>query len=288
VETAAFTVEVTGTRFLVDLARDGGEAEVIVSEGTVDVRGESIGNHRLRPKEALDIGAEATVRPAAAGALAALDALFPEPVPSTNASFQTDMAAPRDEAAIDGAGAGSPAKGGGNGPAGVSPAVSGASGPDVRGLVTWRGWVIEGRLDEARYALRDHLGADPSDVAAWSLLADCERKLSHWPEAVAAYERLTALSGGEEANRARFKAAVIVQDRLADHERAVPLLEEFLAQGDDGSLLADRAKIRLSGSLIALGRTERAAEHLLAVTKTSGDEAIRSEARQLLDQLEGE
>ncbi len=286
VETPDFTVEVIGTRFLVDLDGAGEQAKVIVSEGKVNVRGAKIGKHSLVAGQVLDIDSVLEVRLADNEDLIALNDLLPE------ASSSQPLAVPADESPRPDAGEFT-----GIGSAGsrndVAMEVAGAT-PDshetidseLSSISKWREWVIEGRLDEARFALRDHLVKNPADANAWSLLADCERKRSNWAQAVVAYDKLVALSKGERANRARFKAASIIQDRLGDHEGAVRALEQFLSQGGSGTLLEARAKVRLAGSLMALNRSERAREYLLWVVDKSNDAAMISKARRMLEQLE--
>jgi tetratricopeptide (TPR) repeat protein len=284
VETPDFTVEVIGTRFLVDLNGAGEQAVVIVSDGKVNVRGAKIGKHSLAAGEALEIDSVLEVRLADNEDLIALNDLLAGS-PSSQPAPALAHATPRPDA---GEFAGIGSDGSKNDvvmePAGASPDSHEATDSDLSSISKWREWVIEGRLDEARFALRDHLKQNPSDANAWSLLADCERKRSNWAQAVVAYDKLVALSEGERANRARFKAALIIQDRLGDHEGAVKALEQFLAQGGNGTLLEARAKVRLAGSLMALNKPERAREYLLWVVEKSNDAAMISKAKYMLEQ----
>lgn len=268
VETPDFTVKVTGTRFLVDLKGEGERAKVIVSNGEVNVWGARIGKHSLAAGQSLEIDSGAEVQPAQKEDLIALNVLLPGS-PSSQAAPALAMASSRPD---------------GGKFANATPDSHETTGSELSGISRWREWVIEGRLDEAGFALRDHLKKNPSDANAWSLLADCERKRLNWAQAVAAYDKLVALSSGERANRARFKAASIIQDHLGDHEGAVKALEQFLAQGGNGTLLEANAKVRLAGSLMALNKPERAREHLLWVIEKSNDAAMISKARYLLEQ----
>ncbi len=286
VETPDFTVEVVGTRFLVDLNGAGERAKVIVSDGKVNVRGAKIGKHSLVAGEALEIDSTPEVQPADREDLIALNDLLPE-LPSSQPLAVPAHESPRPDAGeFTGIGLDGLKNDVAMEVAGATPDSHGETDAELSSISKWREWVIEGRLDEARFALGDHLVKNPADANAWSLLADCERKRSNWAQAVVAYDKLVALSDGEKANRARFKAASIIQDRLGDHEGAVRALEQFLAQGGSGTLLEARAKVRLAGSLMALNKPERAKEYLLWVVEKSNDAAMISKARRMLEQLE--
>jgi hypothetical protein len=275
VEAPGFSVRVTGTRFLVDLGSGSNPALVVVSQGTVEVRGNA-GASRLRSGQRMELEADAAVRPASAAELAEIDQLFGGPAPDREAVASADDAP-------------GPDAGPARAPADSTAVGAPAPEPDAVGttpLARWRGWVIEGRLDEARSALRSHLAAHPSDADAWSLLADCERKRASWEDAVAAYDSLVSCSSGEQASRARFRAAQLLQDRLGDHRRAAELLERFVEAGGGGSLLVDKARIRLARSLAALGRRDRARSQLSQVIESSTDGETVATARQMLEQLD--
>jgi len=280
VETPGFSVRVTGTRFLVELGADERPARVVVSAGAVEVRS-GHATHRLGQGRALELAADALVREASAAELTALERLLGGP-PSARTELagieppgqpDTDTAPPPAAHAAIGAGS----------------TVARPAGSSTSELERWRAWVIEGRLDEARSALRSHLESHPRDAAAWSLLADCERKRASWDDAVAAYDELVSLSAGEQADRARYKAALILQDRLGDHRRAIELLERFVEGGTSGGgLLVDKARVRLARSLAATGKLSRARTQLEQVIENAADAETVAAARQLLEQLDRE
>ena len=284
VATPDFTVEVAGTRFLVDLNGAGEQAKVIVSDGKVSVRGAKIGKHSLSAGQSIELDSTAEIQQADKEDLIALNDLLAGSTSSPQATVpaveshrpdagkfaEIDSDALKNDVAMA--------------PVAARPDGHEATDSEISSISKWREWVIEGRLDEARFAIRNHLVKNPLDANAWSLLADCERKRSNWAQAVVAYDKLVALSSGERANRARFKAASIIQDRLGDHEGAVKALEQFLEQGGNGTLLEARAKVRLAGSLMALNKPERAREYLLWVIEKSNDAAMISKARYLLEQ----
>jgi tetratricopeptide (TPR) repeat protein len=215
--------------------------------------------------------------------LAEIDELFGGPPPAGEAVASVDAPPDTEDPLADQPSADAA-------PVSVSPTPAVADAPsreaDAEGvseLERWRAWVIEGRLDEARSAVRAHLDAHPADAEAWSLLADCERKRGSWKEAVAAYDELVALSKGAQANRARFKAAQILQDQLGDHRRAAELLERFVEGADRGGVLTAKAQVRLARSLAALGQEDRARAQLLQVIANAADSETVATARQMLE-----
>jgi hypothetical protein len=278
VEAAGFSVRVTGTRFLVALGSGEDPARVVVSAGKVEVLS-AVGARSLGSGQGLEIDARAAVVPASDVEIAALDRLFDAPSPARQIADEPTAgrsdggAAPEPVASIQ-EGTGAPVR---------DPDRD--QGP---GLDRWRAWVIEGRLDEARSALREHLATRPADAEAWSLLADCERKRTSWEDAVSAYDKLISLTDGERANRARYKAAQILQDRIGDQRRAADLLERFVEAGTGGSLLVDKARLRLARALLALGLPDRARAELAQVIASASDGETVATARQMLEQLERE
>lgn len=285
VETPHHSVRVTGTRFLVELGATPESGLVVVAEGEVEVEG-SGATRRLAAGQRLGLTDEAEILQATDEELTALERLIdgPSARPVVPALDETSPApsetVPQEPSEADTLAATihRPAAAGG-----AADSDSAESSP----LERWRGWVIEGRLDEARSALREHLDADPNDTEAWSLLADCERKRGAWEEAVSAYDELVARSKGVQQNRARFKAAQLLQDRLGDHRRAADLLERYVEGAGGGSLLVDKARVRLARSLTALGQTDRARAQLLRVVERGTDAATVATARRLLERLDG-
>jgi tetratricopeptide (TPR) repeat protein len=287
VEASGFLVRVTGTRFLVDLGARASAARVVVSAGVVEVR-RGAGAHGLKAGERLEIEEDVVVGPASEAELAEIDGLFGGPPTTGEAVARVDALPDPESAAAD-----QPSTDAGAAPFPPTRAVADGPGREadveaVSELERWRELVIEGRLDEARSALRDHLAAHPADAEAWSLLADCERKRGSWNAAVEAYDELVSLSRGAQANRARFKAAQILQDRLGDHRRAVELLGRFVEGADPGGVLTAKARVRLARSLLALGRQDRARAQLRQVIASATDDETLATARQMLERLERE
>lgn len=107
--------------------------------------------------------------------------------------------------------------------------------------------LLGGDPDGARVGLGKRLAADPDDAAAWTLLAQLEARTGQRDPAVAAWREVVARGTAAEAQRARFEAAVLLEDRPAD---VVPLLTAFLASPDP---LAAEARLRLGRAQLAVG-----------------------------------
>ena len=148
-----------------------------------------------------------------------------------------------------------------------------------------RGLVANGRFIEAEGSIARHLESNPEDTVAWSLLADCRRKSFRWFDAVSAYLEVIDRSERSEADLARYKAGVILQDRLGEHRAAVRLFGEYLAGSGDGPLAPD-AMSRLAKSLIALGEVERARSLLERVVAEHHDLPAADSARASLGLLD--
>ncbi|MCP4674532.1 MAG: tetratricopeptide repeat protein [Deltaproteobacteria bacterium] len=125
-------------------------------------------------------------------------------------------------------------------------------------ISTWQQWVLEGRLDEATRALHAYLGENPGDVPAWFLLADCQKRAKNYPGAVTSYRAVITHSSGRAANTARYRAGVILQENLRNHDEAAGMFERFLDETKAGHHLSAEAMLRLADSLHATGRTELA------------------------------
>jgi TolA-binding protein len=150
----------------------------------------------------------------------------------------------------------------------------------------WRKLVASGRFIEAEGELTDYLESHPEDVAAWSLLADCRRKSGRWSDAVAAYLEVIDRGGRSEADRARYKAGVILQDRLGDHVAAARLFGEYLDGASGGALKPD-AMLRRARSLVALGRGGEAKSLLERIVAAYPDLAAAESARRMLEEQNG-
>lgn len=156
---------------------------------------------------------------------------------------------------------------------------------EPQGIDLWRRWVLEGRFEAAETALDDHLSEHPMDTDAYSLLADCRRKAGKYIEAVETYKKLTAIAGDYQANRARFKAGVLLQENLKNHLGAAAIFDEYLSTGKGTPLLRAKAAIRLASSLIELGETERAKKLLSKIVDDYGGSSVAIQAREVLNKI---
>lgn len=145
-------------------------------------------------------------------------------------------------------------------------------------LEALRGLVIEGRLGEAEPRLRQLSQHSDRDSNAGSLLADCLRKQGRYREAVETYRRVIALGPSPDADRARFLAAALLQDRLQDPQGAIALLEAF----DKSQVVSPEAQLRLARALVAVGQVARARAILEALLRQHPASTIAAEARRLL------
>ncbi len=156
----------------------------------------------------------------------------------------------------------------------------------VAPLDTWRRWVIDGRLDDAERSLRNHLQRSPADDDAWWLLADCQRKAGRWQRALNSYLRVIDLTRGAEANRARFLAGSVAQDKLKNKVQAIGLFEDYLRIGKGGRTLEAEAMMRLARALVATGRKGKARPLLKKTIERHAGTSAAAGARRLLDKIE--
>jgi TolA-binding protein len=158
--------------------------------------------------------------------------------------------------------------------------------PVREGVDLWRQWVLSGRLEAAEAALVAHLENNPVDTDAYSLLADCRRKAGKYAEAVETYKKLTAIAGEYQANRARFKAGVLMQENLKNHLAAAAIFDEYLATGKGTPLLRAKATVRLARSLIRLGEIDRARILLRRVIDGYSGSSVAIQAREILNDID--
>ncbi|MDJ0765893.1 MAG: tetratricopeptide repeat protein [Myxococcota bacterium] len=285
VDAGDVAVRVVGTQFAV--TRNERSTMVEVMAGAVEVTAGKSRSHRLTAGQQGVFGGdtEHAITPLSAVAADRFEQMFhpgsvnlveqPEAVDlrhdaSTNRDADAEVADPDNASA-------------GTGNAGELT----TKGPEVHRLRSkpplerWREMVISGRLESARSKMTAHLKRHPSDAKVWSLLADCYRKLGLWSEAVAAYEKVIAYGTVGSANRARYKAAALLQDKLGDDARAAVLLEAFIDTASS-DLLKGTAMVRLAKALIRAGQKNRAADLLSQVeTEYAGTPAAVT-ARELL------
>ncbi len=168
------------------------------------------------------------------------------------------------------------------------PAQPRAEGYRSGSLDRWREWVIAGRYREAGEALESHLKTHPRDAEAWSLLADCRRKSEDIQGAVAAYRQVIRNGATSEADMARFKAAMLLQDKLGQDAAAIPLLQRYAAsRGADPALEAE-ALLRLGRAYRVTGEKIKAEAVLRNVMERHRGTPAAAQARRLLESIESE
>jgi FecR protein/Tetratricopeptide repeat len=146
--------------------------------------------------------------------------------------------------------------------------------------------ILAGETAKAESALRRHLNGAPGDTDAWSLMADCTRKAGNWKTAVGAYRKVISAGGPMSSNRARFMAAVILQDRLGQHVEAASLFRAYLKRNRAHKPLEAETMFRLAGCNIQTGRQEAARELLAAILANHNGTTAAIQARRLISTLE--
>jgi TolA-binding protein len=146
----------------------------------------------------------------------------------------------------------------------------------------WRTAILEGRLDVAATALREHLEGHPRDVEAWFLLADCERKSGRWQPAIEAYRQIGELGSKQERQRAVYRSGAIWQDKLGDHRQAARLFEQYLAQSGGKDTMKAEATLRLARAYLGMGRKSEATPLLDSVVQNHQGTSAAEQAMELL------
>jgi len=253
VQTDPYRVRVTGTRFRVD--RPGGtRIKVAVFEGTVEVSAPQNASWRVSAGEGLVIPSFDEISKAVI----------------TSLSQKTDSRV-----------AGTP----------HMPVRDTASRKPSRRpqseIETWRQWIIDGKLDQAEEALEAYLKRKRRDTAAWSLLADARRKKRDYAGAVDAYGQVIRHASSQEAGIARFRAGVLLQDRMRSHAKAVGLFEKYLNSSSVDSALRPEALMRLAVSQLAMGNKSAAIRSLEEILEKHQATSAASRARKMLSKLKG-
>jgi hypothetical protein len=148
---------------------------------------------------------------------------------------------------------------------------------------TWQRWVLSGRIDDAEKALEAYVRGAPNDAEAWFLLADCRKRKKAYSEAVSIYKRAIPNLSERAADTARYRAAVILQDNLGAHKKAIDLLEQFLEHADRAHHLRAEAMLRLGLSLRSTGQTARANTLFRQIVENHGATASAVRAKKLLE-----
>ncbi len=248
-EAGKYEVTVRGTRFAVRLL-DESKIRVVVSEGSVDVSMQDGKTESVGTNESLVFSDSAPTRREPETIARRVDLLLegrlPDPVEDVNPPTQSSVKRPTASAS-----------------------------PSADGVGQWRRWVIEGQIPEAIEALSKHLKKSPMDYDAWWLLGDCYRKTRKWKEALASYEEVIQMAPEAIANRARFRAGVILQDRLGDPASAAKHFAKYLKRGQ-GATLAPEVMLRLAMTHQTLGNQAEAVRLLEELkTKFGGTEAAK-------------
>lgn len=263
----AYIVRVVGTRFLLELtSRD--ELAVAVTEGVVTILAEGRAQpHRVTHGQRLQLrlGVAPRLSPLPSTVETKITELLTPPIVATSAP-QAGTRAPKPSRTLD------------------TPRVARHErAPKPRAdYAQWRRWIMQGEYARAETTLTHYVEAVPGDLQAWSLLADCYRKSGKPQEAVDTYRRLIIRGDVVLANRARFLAAVILQDDLNDPRAAAKLLREYLSAAETTRPLEASAKVRLGRCLTALGDVKGAQETLREVARDYAGTPAADEAKALL------
>ncbi len=153
-------------------------------------------------------------------------------------------------------------------------------------LNLWREWIFQGEYARAERALGPFLEAYPKNREAWRLLASCQRKSRKWQAAISSYRRLIDLASPGEANMARFRCGVILQERLARHSEAVTFFRAYLRTSNVEKPMEAEAMVRLGESLLVLGRKNKAVIILQQVVAKHSGSGVSAKARRLLVEIE--
>jgi TolA-binding protein len=142
--------------------------------------------------------------------------------------------------------------------------------------------ILEGRLDEAREYLTMYLAGHPSNTEALFLLADCERKSGRFRQAVEVYRRIEDAASPRERQRARFRGAAILQDKLGEQKSAADKLEQYLSSPNPEESLKPEAMLRLARIYLAQGRRLESTKLLEAIVRDHSGSGAATLARDLL------
>ncbi len=264
VETPLGRVHVVGTVF-----RVAASAEALVVEverGTVEVLHGSV-TSRVTAGERLTVkGGGAVLEPRGAGAFDEL---------SEQAPVAVVPAPPEPEPVVE------PAPVEEDEPVKVEPTKKKAPVPASK-LAEWRTRAARGECGLVMGEVKKFLGASPEDVPARLTLADCQRRTGDKSGALDSY--LKASNGkGAEANRATLLAASVLQDELAQPEKALKQLDRYLSRGPESRDLEASALVRKARALQAMGKKEQARAVVELVLKKFGDTSAAPEALRLRD-----
>lgn len=268
-------ISVLGTRFLVE-RRVAGGLRVVVRDGVVRASGPG-GETRVEAGYRLDIDEHGVARL--------------EPVePSIERLSKLLSAVP--ETIVESAPP--PTSGGGGLPGSPPPppqtSFRGQDGPppdeQPPTLEELRQRLLDGDLEDTLADLDARLAEDPDDADAWALLAAARRKAGDRNGAVGAWREVIARGDGAAANRARYEAALQLQQLPGGHPEAIGLLQDLLVSPEGVEPLVAEARLHLAESLIAEERQEEAWPLLEEVTRSYPGTGPALSARELLGDQE--
>ncbi len=124
--------------------------------------------------------------------------------------------------------------------------------PQEMSLKDVRRLVLNSQYSQARVVLVERLKHSPREAESWDLLAIFLRKAGDWSGAIESFERVIEYGSADQANRARFLAATLVQDRQKDNIRAQVLLVNYLTHWPRP--LEAEAMVRLARAQLGLGK----------------------------------
>ncbi len=268
-----YLVQVVGTRFLLERGDDGG-LEVVVRDGVVVVAG-GAREHRVEAgyRLTIDAGGNSTLAPVEPSIerlttlLSAVPASEIPPMPR----------APR---------------GGDDDPPPVPPGVSlrddAPAPPEVvpPTLEELRRRLLDGDVATTTEELEARVEEDPADADAWMLLATARRKAGDREGAVGAWREVMDRGDEATANRARYEAALLLQELPDGHADAIVLLQALLASPVGVEALGAEVRLHLAESLRAEGRAEEARPVLEDLTRSYPGTGPALTAREMLDEKE--
>ncbi len=164
----------------------------------------------------------------------------------------------------------------------------GRTGERNRDLASWRELILSGKYAPAERALKRYLKESPGDTEVLMLLGDCHRKQGRWRDSISAYRAAAEKGRSRSANRARFQAAVIYQDKLADTREAKKLLKSFLDQPVGPKALEAEVMLRLARCHIKLNESALAARLLGDIQQQYKGTSAAIRARRLAESLQPE
>lgn len=150
--------------------------------------------------------------------------------------------------------------------------------PEIPEIEDIKQWILDKEYARADRALQSRLRNHPRDPTALELLAIAERKSGQPEKAVSTYRQIIAHGSALERNRARFRAGIILQDRLYDHAGAISMFRACLAEAGVCRSNAAEVKLRLARSLHQNGELEQYERVLRRIVEEHGGTAAAEKA----------